>query len=81
MKHAIDAPAPGKIPTRLPIIHERPIVGAISFNSCFVSIILSLNCVALARAFIFASAKINAWLIENKPINAHVTFIPSYNEL
>ena len=72
--------APGKIPIRLPMIQDRPMVGAIRFISFLSRSILSLNFFAVPLAQIFFSARTSAWLMENKPIRAQVTLMPSYKE-
>ena len=75
MKHAMEAPAPGRIPTTLPITQLRKIVGSVSFKSPLESPNLS-NFAARPRCVIFASAKIRTCDIENKPIRAQVTLMP-----
>lgn len=55
-------------------------VGAIRFISFLSRSILSLNFFAVPLAQIFFSARTNAWLMENKPIRAQVTLMPSYKE-
>ncbi len=59
---------------------ERRMVGAIFFIPAPESIILSVNLAALARSLIFFSPRMSAWLMENRPMRAQVTLMPSYRE-
>ena len=55
----MDAPAPGRMPIRLPMIQERRMVGVIRLISLPLKAILSLNLAAFARCLIFFSARIS----------------------
>ena len=55
----MDAPAPGRMPIRLPMIQEQRMVGVIRLISLPLRVILSLNLAAFARCLIFFSARIS----------------------
>ena len=73
----MEAPAPGRMPIRLPMIQERRIVGRIVLRSSRVRLILSVTLLAWARSLIFFSARMKTWDMENRPISAQVTLMPS----
>ena len=73
----MEAPAPGRMPIRLPMIHERIIVGLIILRSSRLRLILSVTFVAWARALIFFSARMKTCDMENSPMSAQVVLMPS----
>ncbi len=73
----MEAPAPGRMPTMLPISQERTIVGRMTLRSSRLRLILSLTLAARARSVIFFSARMKTWDMENRPISAAVTLMPS----
>ena len=75
MKQAIEAPAPGRMPIRLPMIQERVTVGAMRLMSEPESP-RRLNLTARARSTMRFSARISTCDIEKRPMRAQVTLIP-----
>ena len=78
IKEAMEAPAPGRMPIRLPMIQDRTMVGAICFISLPFNSTRSSNFTSSPALRIFFSASTSTWDMENRPIRVAVKGSPSY---